>query len=119
MKVGVEKKAEDDKVALTLEPLNRPVTIKDLLRHTSGLPYGYYGGGMVRALYADANLFNSDLGNADFAAKIATLPLVEQPGTVWWTTAIRPTCWTASSRSISGKALLQFEKASGCSIRSA
>ena len=48
MKVGVEKKAEDGKVALALEPLERPITIKDLLRHTSGLPYGYYGGGMVR-----------------------------------------------------------------------
>src|SRR3954453_14511939 len=29
MKVGVEKKAEDGKIALALEPLIRPVTIKD------------------------------------------------------------------------------------------
>src|SRR4051794_36821237 len=46
MKVDVEKKAEDDKVALVLEPLDRPVTIEDRdirrpLKWESG------GGGMV------------------------------------------------------------------------
>ncbi|MET4387706.1 CubicO group peptidase (beta-lactamase class C family) [Bradyrhizobium sp. F1.4.3] len=109
MKVGVEKKAEDGKVALALEPLNRPVTIKDLMRHTSGLPYGYYGGGAVRALYADVDLFNSDVSNAGFVAKIATLPLVEQPGTVWdygYSTDVLGRVVEV----ISGKTLLQFEK---------
>ncbi|WGD55689.1 serine hydrolase [Bradyrhizobium sp. CB1650] len=109
MKVGVETKAEDGKAALVLEPLNRPITIKDLLRHTSGLPYGYYGGGAVRQLYAEANLFNGDLTNADFVAKIATLPLVEQPGTVWdygYSTDVLGRIVEV----ISGKALLQFEK---------
>ncbi|MBR0774020.1 beta-lactamase family protein [Bradyrhizobium diazoefficiens] len=84
MKVGVEKKAEDGKVALALEPLNRPVTIEDLMRHTAGIPYGYYGGGLVNKLYADAGLFdNTDLTNAELIAKITTLPLAEQPGTIW------------------------------------
>ncbi|MCP3372468.1 serine hydrolase domain-containing protein [Bradyrhizobium cajani] len=109
MKVGVEKKAEDGKVSLALEPLARPVTIKDLLRHTSGLPYGYHGGGMVRELYAEANLFQSNLGNADFVAKIATLPLVEQPGTVWdygFSTDVLGRVVEV----VSGKTLLQFEK---------
>jgi CubicO group peptidase (beta-lactamase class C family) len=109
MKVGVEKKAEDGKVSLVLEPVNRPVTIKDLMRHTSGLPYGYHGGGMVRELYADAKLFNSELTNADFVAKIATLPLVEQPGTVWdygFSTDVLGRVVEV----ISGKTLLQFEK---------
>ncbi|MCK1341829.1 beta-lactamase family protein [Bradyrhizobium sp. 38] len=109
MKVGLEKKAEDGKVALVLEPVIRPVTIKDLLRHTSGLPYGYHGGGMVRELYAEANLFNSNLNNADFVAKIATLPLVEQPGTVWdygYSTDVLGRVVEV----IAGKTLLQFEK---------
>ncbi|MCG2629609.1 beta-lactamase family protein [Bradyrhizobium sp. WYCCWR 13023] len=84
MKVGVEKKAEDDRVSLELEPLNRPVTIEDLMRHTSGIPYGYYGGDLVNKLYADAGLFdNKALNNAELVAKIATLPLAEQPGTIW------------------------------------
>lgn len=84
MKVGVEKKAEDNKVSLELEPLNRPVTIEDLMRHTAGLPYGYYGGDLVNKVYADAGLFdNKDSTNAELVAKIATLPLAEQPGTIW------------------------------------
>ncbi|MGY3549718.1 CubicO group peptidase (beta-lactamase class C family) [Bradyrhizobium sp. USDA 4472] len=84
MKVGVEKKAEDNKVSLELEPLNRPVTIEDLMRHTAGIPYGYYGGDLVNKLYADAGLFdNKDRTNAEFVAKIAALPLAEQPGTIW------------------------------------
>jgi CubicO group peptidase (beta-lactamase class C family) len=109
MKVGVEKKAEDGKVALALEPLARPVTIKDLLRHTAGLPYGYRGGGAVRELYDEANLFHSNLSNADFVAKIVTLPLVEQPGTVWdyghSTDALGRVVEV-----VSGKTLLQFER---------
>ncbi|UQR60508.1 MULTISPECIES: serine hydrolase domain-containing protein [Bradyrhizobium] len=109
MKVGVETKAEDGKVALVLEAQNRPVTIKDLLRHTSGLPYGYHGGGMVRELYAEANLFQSNLSNADFVAKITTLPLVEQPGTAWdygFSTDVLGRVVEVAS----GKTLLQFEK---------
>lgn len=84
MKVGIEKKAEDDKISLELEPLKRPVTIEDLMRHTAGIPYGYSGGGLVNTLYADAGLFdNKDLTNAELVAKITALPLAEQPGTIW------------------------------------
>ena len=83
VKVGVGKLAEDGKVALVLEPLDRPITIEDLLRHTSGLTYGFSGGGEVRKLYAEAHLFSGDLTNAEFVARIAGLPLAEQPGTQW------------------------------------
>lgn len=109
MKVGIETKAEDGKIALALEPPARPVTIKDLLRHTSGLPYGYHGGGLVRELYAEADLFQSNLSNADFVTKIAKLPLVEQPGTVWdygYSTDVLGRIVEV----IAGKTLLQFER---------
>jgi CubicO group peptidase (beta-lactamase class C family) len=82
VKVGVEDR-DDGKPALVQEPLNRPITIEDLLRHTSGLTYGFYGDSAVRKLYAQADLFNGDLDNAEFAARIAKLPLAEQPGTLW------------------------------------
>ncbi len=81
LKVGVEKPGETP--ALVLEPLQRPITIKDLLRHTSGLTYGFYGDSAVRKLYAQADLFNGDADNAEFARRIAALPLAEQPGTLW------------------------------------
>src|SRR6266436_9040338 len=51
VKVGVEKRDENGKTALALEPVNRPITIEDLLRHTSGLTYGFYGDSAVRKLY--------------------------------------------------------------------
>src|SRR6202158_1677332 len=43
VKVGVEKADESGKPTLALEPLDRPITVEDLLRHTSGLTYGFYG----------------------------------------------------------------------------
>src|SRR5258708_27792610 len=43
VKVGVEKKAEDGTKTLELESPTRPPTVLDLMRHTSGLTYGFYG----------------------------------------------------------------------------
>jgi CubicO group peptidase (beta-lactamase class C family) len=83
VKVAVEKPGENGNAALVLEPLKRPITIEDLLRHTSGLTYGFYGDGAVRKLYANSDLFNGDLDNAQFAERLARLPLAEQPGTRW------------------------------------
>src|SRR5476649_779926 len=81
MKVGVDTRDEHDKPALVLEHVNRPITIEDLLRHTSGVTYGFYGDSAVRKLYANADQFEGDFDNAAFAERIAKLPLAEQPGT--------------------------------------
>jgi CubicO group peptidase (beta-lactamase class C family) len=109
VKVGVEKPHENGKMALALEPLNRPITIEDLLRHTSGLTYGFYGDSAVRKLYAQADLFNGDVDNAEFAARIAALPLAEQPGTLWdygHSTDVLGRVIEV----VSGQSLFQFEK---------
>src|SRR5712664_1634749 len=82
-KVGVEKRGEDGKSELVFEPLDRPITVEDLLRHTSGLTYGFYGDSAVRKLYANSDLFKGDFDNARFVERIAKLPLAEQPGTRW------------------------------------
>ena len=109
VKVGVEKRSDDGKVMLALEPVKRPITIGDLLRHTSGLTYGFYGYGIVHELYAEADLFNADLGNAEFVERIARLPLAEQPGTRWdyghSTDVLGRVIEVAS-----GQSLYQFEK---------
>ena len=108
-KVGVEKLDGSDKPSLALEPLGRPITIEDLLRHTSGLTYGFYGESLVRKLYASSDLFEGDFDNADFAERIARLPLAEQPGTLWdygHSTDVLGRVIEV----VSGQSLFQFEK---------
>ena len=83
VKVGVEKKADDGSKTLELVPPNRPPTILDLMRQTSGITYGFYGGSLVRKAYASANIYAGDFDNAEFAERIAKLPLADQPGTLW------------------------------------
>ena len=109
IKVGVEKRGPDGTLTLAREPLDRPITIEDLLRHTSGLTYGFNGGNLVRKSYAEADLFSGDLTNAEFAERIAALPLAEQPGTQWdygHSTDVLGRVVEV----VSGKTLFQFEK---------
>ena len=107
--VGVEKKADNGEKVLDLVPLNRPITIQDLMTQTSGITYGFYGDSMVRKAYAKAKIYDGDFDNAEFAERIAALPLAEQPGTLWdygHSTDILGRVIEV----VSGKSLLQFEK---------
>src|SRR5215813_6463420 len=56
MKVGVERQDAAGKPLLDLVPLRRPVNVEDLLLQTSGLTYGFYGQGLVKAAYDDIYL---------------------------------------------------------------
>lgn len=109
VKVAVEKRDDNGKTLLRDEPLARPITIEDLLRHTSGLTYGFYGESPVRNLYANSGLFDGDFDNAQFAERLAKLPLAEQPGTLWdygHSTDILGRVVEI----VSGQSLLRFEK---------
>src|SRR5438132_394043 len=109
MKVGVEKKAEDGTRTLELVPLTRPITILDLMRHTSGITYGFYGDSLVRKAYAAANLYAGEFNLAEFAERIAKLPLHNQPGALWQyghSTDILGRIMEIAS----GKSLLEIEK---------
>ena len=110
-KVGVEKKADNGEKALELVPLKRPMTILDLMTQTSGITYGFYGDSMVRRAYGNARIYDGDFDNAEFAERIAQLPLAEQPGTLWdygHATDILGRVIEVAS----GKSLLQYEKES-------
>ena len=107
--VGVEKKADNGEKVLDLVPLKRPITIQDLMTQTSGITYGFYGDSMVRKAYAKARIYDGDFDNAEFAERIAALPLAEQPGTLWdygHSTDILGRVIEV----VSGKSLLQVEK---------
>jgi len=83
VKVGEEKRDADGKVTLELVASKRPMTIQDLMRHSSGLTYGFFGEGAVKKAYLEANLSAGDPDNAEFSGRLARLPLVYQPGTTW------------------------------------
>ncbi|MFK4726561.1 CubicO group peptidase (beta-lactamase class C family) [Bradyrhizobium niftali] len=83
VKVGVEKKADDGTKSLELVPPTRPMTVLDLMRHTSGITYGFYGDSLVRKAYREANIYAGDFDLAEFAERIAKLPLHNQPGALW------------------------------------
>jgi len=108
-KVGVERKADNGEEVLDLVPVNRPITIQDLMTHTSGITYGFHGYGLVRKLYVDAKIRDGDFDNAEFAERIARLPLATQPGTLW-NYGHSTDILGRIIEIVSGKSLLQFEQ---------
>ena len=48
VKAGVEKTEAQGQKSLDLVAPRRAMTVQDLLRHTSGLPYGFFGEGLVK-----------------------------------------------------------------------
>lgn len=62
---------------------DRAVTIADLLRHTSGLTYGFFGETPVDSLYRAANLGGASQTTAQLADSLAHLPLLFSPGAKW------------------------------------
>jgi len=83
VKVGVERKGDDGQRVLDLVEPKQPMTIQDLMRHTSGITYGFFGDGLVKKAYTDSHVTRGDFDNAEFAHRIAGLPLAYQPGTTW------------------------------------
>jgi CubicO group peptidase (beta-lactamase class C family) len=78
LKVGVETNGQ-----LELVPIQRAMTIQDLLRHTSGITYDHTGNGLVQQLYQQSRLRSRKITNAEHAAMVASLPLKAQPGAEW------------------------------------
>jgi CubicO group peptidase (beta-lactamase class C family) len=82
-KVGVVKPAADGKNEVQLEPVRSPMTLQDLLRHTSGLTYGAAGNNPLKQAYVDAKASDPNDTNAELVTKLSKLALLYQPGTTW------------------------------------
>lgn len=82
-KVGVEKINAEGKSELELVNASREITIQDLMRHTSGLTYGYFDNTLVDKSYLDNNIYDQNQSLEQQTSKLATLPLKYQPGSTW------------------------------------
>ena len=84
LEVGVEEVDETTgEMVLKTVPAIREVSIRDLLRHTSGLTYGFWGNSLVDKMYLDQKVLTEDETLQDTVAKLGSIPLKHQPGTVW------------------------------------
>lgn len=63
--------------------LTRPMTVRDLFRHTSGIIYPNKNGTPAEKLWHEADLFDIDTSLEEFSDRVAQLPLEFSPGERW------------------------------------
>jgi CubicO group peptidase (beta-lactamase class C family) len=76
--------AQTGKVTYALVPVEREMTIQDLLRHTSGLVYGSFTSHTgVKEAYAKEGVDWNGVTAIEQIERLAKVPLAHQPGTAW------------------------------------
>ncbi len=72
----------DDEGEVTLEPIKRPATMRELMNHTAGFGYGLGGDDPVNTAFRDKGVLASkDLD--ELITKVSEIPLLYQPGEQW------------------------------------
>ncbi len=61
----------------------RPMTVRDLLRHTAGLTYGFFSFSRVDAKYLAANVLDNETNLETMINKLSSIPLLYHPGERW------------------------------------
>lgn len=61
----------------------RQATVRDLMRHTAGLTYGFFGDTPVDKQYVQANILDRKSDLATMTKKLGELPLLYEPGKDW------------------------------------
>lgn len=80
MQVGVV----DASGAVKTVPAKQPITIQDLMRHTSGITYGARGHTPVHKMWPASSVGAAfAMTGSEFMDRISKLPLLYQPGTTW------------------------------------
>ena len=68
---------------VSLQPVQRPATLHDLLRHTAGMTYEFLGSSQVQRQYSQLRLNSRERSLAEFTRQLAGLPLMFEPGSVF------------------------------------
>ncbi len=84
MKVAIDKKdpATGKRTYYTV-PADRDMTIRDLLRHTSGLDYQGPRDEKGDLIYPKLGVTRNDITIEEAVKRMSKAPLVHQPGTIW------------------------------------
>ncbi|MER7844190.1 serine hydrolase domain-containing protein [Kitasatospora sp. NPDC096077] len=81
---GFRDRRVADPESLRERPAARQPTVLDLMRHTAGIPEGLLGRTALHARYAEAvGDGMTGLDGPEFVARLAALPLLADPGTLW------------------------------------
>jgi len=75
-------KGVDSSGSLILTDPDHPPTMRELMTHTAGFTYGFFGDTPVDKMYRDSNLLASP-NLQEFINKLAKIPLLYQPGQGW------------------------------------
>ena len=75
-------KGVDSEGKMILVDPDHPPTMSELMSHTAGFTYGFFGDTPVDHMYRDAKLFESK-NLKEFIDKLAAIPLTYQPGKGW------------------------------------
>lgn len=75
-------KGVDPSGAMTLEDPVHPPTMSELMTHTAGFTYGFFGNSLVDKKYNEQKVLQSQ-SLQEMIEKLAKIPLLCQPGTRW------------------------------------
>ncbi|MGO8790985.1 MAG: serine hydrolase domain-containing protein [Terriglobia bacterium] len=75
-------KGVDESGKMILEDPAHPPTMHELMTHTAGFTYGFFGNTPVDKMYMDQHILESQ-SLQEMIDKLARIPLVYQPGTRW------------------------------------
>jgi CubicO group peptidase (beta-lactamase class C family) len=84
LEVYVSGSGED----MITEPINRAMTVRDVLTHQSGLSYSFFGPHPIHDLYVANGMGNHgekkyDFSLAEMMKRLSDIPLFTQPGSTW------------------------------------
>ena len=84
LEVAVRKADASGMPSYTTVAPDRPVTVYDLMRHTSGVVYGgFTPNAYIKELYQKANVAWAGVTPAEQIESFSKVPLAHQPGTAW------------------------------------